>query len=308
MDENKQGFFARLKAGLQKTKDGFVKDLDVLFNGSYELDDDFYEELEEILIMGDVGVKTTTEVLEELQNEVSERKIREPKDTKDILIEILSKKLEAGSEPFLLIPPMVILVVGVNGVGKTTTVGKLAGNYKAQGRKVLIAAADTFRAAATEQLREWANRVGVDMIGAGEGSDPGSVVFDAVSAAKARYADVLIVDTAGRLHNKKNLMNELEKINRIIDKEFPGTNKETLLVLDATTGQNALFQAKEFNDAADITGLILTKMDGTAKGGIAIAVCSELNVPVRYIGVGEKQEDLQEFDAGTFVSALFMGE
>ena len=299
------GLFDKLKEGLQKTKEGFVKDMDILFNGSYEIDEDFYEELEELLVMGDVGVNGAAEILEKLNEAVDENRVRDPKEAKSLLINIIKERMIGDYDPFLLIPPTVILVVGVNGVGKTTTIGKLADKYHEDGRKVIIAAADTFRAAAVDQLREWANRAGCDMIAGGEGTDPASVVFDAISSAKAKYADVLLIDTAGRLHNKKNLMNELEKINRIIEREFPGCNKETFLVLDATTGQNAMVQAKEFNEVSDITGIVLTKMDGTAKGGIAVAICCELNVPVRYIGVGEKKEDLQEFDAETFVSALF---
>lgn len=299
-------FFDKLKEGLKKTKDGFVRDIDVLFNGSYELDEDFYEELEEILIMGDVGVHTTEEILTELEAKVKKQGVRDPLVCKQILMDIMANKVRAGVESaYMLKPPTVILIVGVNGVGKTTTVGKLAGKYCGDGKKVIIAAADTFRAAALEQLREWANRAGCDIIGGHEGSDPASVVYDAVASAKAKKADLLIVDTAGRLHNKKNLMNELAKINRIIEREFSGCNKETFCVLDATTGQNAVLQAREFNEAADITGIVLTKMDGTAKGGIAIAICSELNVPVRFIGVGEKQEDLDEFSASEFTEALF---
>lgn len=304
-EKPKTGFFARLKEGLKKTKEGFVKDMDVLFNGSYDLDEEFYEELEELLIMGDVGVNTTQDILEELEKEVDEKRIRDPKDCKQLLMDIMAKKVEAGAEPFSPVSPTVILMVGVNGVGKTTTVGKLAQKYVSEGKKVIIAAADTFRAAAVEQLREWANRADCDMIGGKEGNDPASVVYDAVSSAKAKSADVLLVDTAGRLHNKKNLMNELNKINRIVEREFPECHKETFCVLDATTGQNAVLQAREFNDAADLTGIVLTKMDGTAKGGIAIAVCSELDVPVRYIGVGEKQEDLQIFNGAEFSRALF---
>lgn len=298
-------FFETLKAGLKKTKDGFVKDIDVLFNGSYKLDEDFYEELEEILIMGDVGVNATSNILEELEKAVDENRIRDPKESKELLIDIMSKKIIGEEEKYEIIPPTIILVVGVNGVGKTTTIGKLAAKYKAQGKSVLIAGADTFRAAAGDQLKEWANRANCDFIGGAEGSDPGSVVFDALQSAKAKKTDVLLVDTAGRLHNKKNLMNELNKIYRIIDREYPKCNKETFLVLDATTGQNALMQAKEFNEASNLSGLIITKMDGTAKGGIAIAVCDELNIPIRYIGVGEKQEDLDEFNAREFAKALF---
>lgn len=298
-------FFDTLKAGLKKTKDGFVKDIDVLFNGSYKLDEDFYEELEEILIMGDVGVNATSNILEELERKVDENRIRQPQESKELLIDIMSKKIIGEDEKYEIISPTIILVVGVNGVGKTTTIGKLAAKYKSEGKSVLICGADTFRAAAGDQLKEWANRAECDLIGGTEGSDPASVVFDALQSAKAKKTDILLVDTAGRLHNKKNLMNELNKIYRIIDREYPDCNKETFLVLDATTGQNALMQAKEFNEAANLSGLIITKMDGTAKGGIAIAVCDELNIPIRYIGVGEKQEDLDEFNAKDFAKALF---
>lgn len=303
--EKKLGFFARLKNGLKKTKEGFARNLDDLFKGRFEIDDDFYEELEEVLVMGDVGIGATQEILSELQIRVNKERIREPEGCRELLLQIIEEKLNPGYPAFEIQRPMVILVTGVNGVGKTTTVGKLASSYKSQGKKVVIAAADTFRAAAGEQLREWANRAGCDMIGGQEGNDPASVVFDGIASAKARGADVLLVDTAGRLHNKKNLMAELSKINRVIEREYPGCHKETFCVIDATTGQNALMQAREFNEACDITGLILTKMDGTAKGGIAVAVVSELNVPVRYIGVGEQVSDLQEFNAKLFVEALF---
>lgn len=300
------GFFARLKSGLQKTKEGFVKGLDQVFNGSLELSEEFYEELEELLIMGDVGVEATEEILDELQSRVDQKRIREPKETKDLLKEIIKEKLEAtAKEPFDLVSPTVILVVGVNGVGKTTTIGKLAGKYASSGKKVVIAAADTFRAAAVDQLRQWAERANVDMVGGQEGSDPASVVFDAIASAKAKNADVLLIDTAGRLHNKKNLMQELAKINRIVDREYGAAKRETFCVLDATTGQNALIQAKEFNESSPLSGLVLTKMDGTAKGGIVVAICTKLSIPVRYIGVGEKQEDLSEFNEGEFVEALF---
>ena len=262
--------------------------------------------MEEILIMGDIGVKAVDAILEKLREQVRENHIKEPEDCKEFLIQNIKEQMQVGETAYEFEERQsVVLVIGVNGVGKTTTVGKLAGKLKGQGRKVLIAAADTFRAAAGEQLGEWANRAGVDMIGGSEGSDPASVIFDAVNAAKARKVDVLLCDTAGRLHNKKNLMEELKKIDRIIDREFPDVHRENLVVLDATTGQNALQQAREFGEVADLTGIILTKMDGTAKGGIAVAIQSELQIPVKYIGVGETIEDLQKFDADQFVDALF---
>lgn len=306
MSEEKKGFFARLKEGLTKTRNNIVHGIDSVFNGFSNIDEEFYEELEEILIMGDIGVRATEEILDRLKEQVKENHIKEPVDCKEFLIQNIKEQMQVGETAYAFeAEQSVVLVIGVNGVGKTTTVGKLAGKLKGQGRKVLIAAADTFRAAAGEQLGEWANRAGVDMIGGSEGSDPASVIFDAVSAAKARNVDVLLCDTAGRLHNKKNLMEELRKINRIIDREFPDVHRENLVVLDATTGQNALQQAKEFGEVAELTGIILTKMDGTAKGGIAVAIQSELQVPVKYIGVGETIEDLQKFDADEFVDALF---
>lgn len=306
MSEEKKGFFARLKEGLTKTRNNIVHGIDAVFGGFSSIDEDFYEELEEILIMGDIGVKATGEILDKLREQVRENHIKEPADCKDFLIRNIKEQMQVGETAYDFEKEQsVVLVIGVNGVGKTTTVGKLAGKLKAQGRKVLLAAADTFRAAAGEQLHEWAGRAGVDVIGGKEGSDPASVIFDAVNAAKARNADVLLCDTAGRLHNKKNLMEELKKINRIIDREFPGVHRENLVVLDGTTGQNALQQAKEFGEVADLTGIILTKMDGTAKGGIAVAIQSELQIPVKYIGVGETIEDLQKFDADQFVDALF---
>lgn len=306
MSEGKKGFFSRLKEGLTKTRDNIVHGIDSVFSGFSNIDEDFYEELEEILIMGDIGVKATEEILDKLRVQVRENHIKEPADCKKFLIQNIKEQMQVGETAYDFEKEQsVVLVIGVNGVGKTTTVGKLAGKLKAQGRKVLLAAADTFRAAAGEQLSEWANRAGVDVIGGNEGSDPASVIYDAVNAAKARGADVLLCDTAGRLHNKKNLMEELKKINRIIDKEFPNAHRENLVVLDGTTGQNALQQAREFGETADLTGIILTKMDGTAKGGIAVAIQSELQIPVKYIGVGETIDDLQKFDADQFVDALF---
>ena len=304
--EKKQGFFSRLVAGLTKTRDSFVSGIDSIFSGFSSIDDDFYEEIEEILIMGDIGVRATQEILENLQQKVKENHIKQPEECKELLIQSIKEQMEVGETAYRFEhEKSVVLVVGVNGVGKTTSVGKLAGKLKAQGRKVVLAAADTFRAAAGAQLEEWAHRAGVDMIGGQEGADPAAVVYDAVAAAKARKADVLLCDTAGRLHNKKNLMEELKKINRIIDKEYPDAFRETLVVLDGTTGQNALAQAKQFMEVADITGIILTKMDGTAKGGIAVAIQSDLGIPVKYIGVGETIDDLQKFDSEQFVDALF---
>ena len=306
MSEEKKGFFSRLVEGLTKTRNNIVSGIDAIFNGFSNIDDDFYEELEEILIMGDLGVRATQDILSDLRRRVKENHIKEPAECKNLLIESIKEQMKVEETAYRFeSEKSVLLVIGVNGVGKTTTVGKLAGKLKAEGRKVVIAGADTFRAAAGEQLREWANRSGVDMIGGPEGSDPGAVVYDAVAAAKARNADVLIVDTAGRLHNKKNLMNELGKINRILEREYPEAYRETLIVLDATTGQNALVQAKEFAEVAGISGIVLTKMGGTAKGGIAVAIQSELNVPVKYIGVAETIEDLQKFDSDEFVNALF---
>lgn len=306
MGEEKMGFFARLKSGLKKTRDNIVNGIDSVFSGFSSIDEEFYEELEEILIMGDIGVNATTAIVERLKKQVKEQHIKEPAACKQLLIDSIREQMQVGEAAYEFeIRQSVVMVIGVNGVGKTTSVGKLAGKLKDEGRKVLIAAADTFRAAAGEQLREWADRAGVDMIGGAEGSDPASVVFDAVSAAKARGVDVLLVDTAGRLHNKKNLMEELKKMNRIIDREFPDAHRENLIVLDGTTGQNALAQAREFSEVAELTGIILTKMDGTAKGGIAVAIQSELGVPVKYIGVGETIDDLQKFDSEQFVNALF---
>nr|WP_207750358.1 signal recognition particle-docking protein FtsY [Mordavella massiliensis] len=301
-----KGFFKRLVSGLTKTRDNIVSGMDSIFHGFSNIDEDFYEELEEVLIMGDLGVQATEEILDDLRGKVKERHIKEPADCRQILIDSIKEQMDVGETAYEFEDrTSVVMVVGVNGVGKTTTIGKLAGKLRAQNKKVILAAADTFRAAAGEQLKEWANRAQAELIGGQEGSDPAAVVYDAVQAAKARHADVLLCDTAGRLHNKKNLMEELRKMNRIIDREYPEAFRETLVVLDATTGQNALQQAKEFKDVADITGIILTKMDGTAKGGIAVAIQAELGIPVKYIGVGETIEDLQKFDADTFVDALF---
>ena len=300
------GFFDRLLGGLKKTRDGFVKNMDYAFRGFTDITDEFYEELEEILISGDIGVRGTETVLDHVKEEVKARGIKEPIECKALLIDGIYHQMDIGEAEYeFLNRTSVVLVVGVNGVGKTTTIGKLAAKFKADGKKVILAAADTFRAAATEQLTEWANRAGVEIIAGHEGADPSSVVYDAVNAAKARHADILLVDTAGRLHNKKNLMDELAKMNRVIDREWEGVYRETLVVVDATTGQNALIQAKEFSEAAELSGVILTKMDGTAKGGIAVAIQSELGIPVKYIGVGEKIEDLDKFSSDDFVRAMF---
>lgn len=306
MSEGKKGFFTRLKEGLTKTRENIVRGIDSVFSGFSAIDDDFYEELEEILIMGDIGVNATAAIVERLKQEVKERRIKEPMECKHLLIESIKEQMRVDETAYdFENQQSVIMVIGVNGVGKTTSVGKLAGKLKDSGKKVLIAAADTFRAAAGDQLAEWARRADVPMVGGSEGADPASVVFDAVNAAKARGVDVLLIDTAGRLHNKKNLMEELRKMNRIIEREFPDAHRENLIVLDGTTGQNAMVQAKEFGEVAELTGIILTKMDGTAKGGIAVAIQSELKVPVKYIGVGETIEDLQKFDSDEFVNALF---
>ena len=303
MAEEKKGFFKRLVSGLTKTRDNIVAGFDSIFSGFSSIDDDFYEELEEILIMGDIGINATTSIIENLKKEVSERRIKEPMECKQLLInEIKDQMCVDSTEYEFENRKSVVLVIGVNGVGKTTSVGKLAGKLKDQGKKVVLAAADTFRAAAGEQLTEWAHRAGVEIIGGQAGADPASVIYDAVAAAKARNADVLLCDTAGRLHNKKNLMEELRKI---LEREYPDAYLETLVVLDGTTGQNALAQARQFAEVANVNGIILTKLDGTAKGGIAVAIQSELDIPVKYIGVGESIDDLQKFDADAFVNALF---
>lgn len=306
MEEKKRGFFSRLVEGLNKTRENIVSGMDSIFSGFSAIDEDFYEELEETLIMGDLGIQTTMSIIEDLRKRVKEQHIKEPSECKQLLIDSIKDQMDLGDNAYEFENRRsVVLVIGVNGVGKTTSVGKLAGQLKDDGKKVVLAAADTFRAAAIEQLTEWANRAGVEIIAQQEGSDPAAVIYDAVAAAKSRNADVLICDTAGRLHNKKNLMEELKKINRIIDKEYPDAYRETLVVLDGTTGQNALAQARQFREAADITGIILTKLDGTAKGGIAVAIQSELGIPVKYVGVGEKIDDLQKFNSDDFVNALF---
>lgn len=302
----KKGFFKHLVEGLTKTRNNIVSGIDSIFSGFSAIDEDFYEEIEEILIMGDLGINATTAIIEDLKQKVKEQHIKEPSACKQLLIDSIKAQMNVGETAYEFENRQsVVLVIGVNGVGKTTSIGKLAGKLKDQGKKVILAAADTFRAAAGEQLTEWAHRAGVEIISGQEGSDPAAVVYDAIQASKARHADVLLCDTAGRLHNKKNLMAELGKINRVIDREYPEAYRETLVVLDGTTGQNALTQARQFSEIADITGIILTKLDGTAKGGIAVAIHSELGIPVKYIGVGESIDDLQKFDADEFVNALF---
>ena len=299
------GFFDKLKNGLMKTKNAIVGKIDALFKSFRKVDEDLFEELEELLISADMGVNTTEEILDELREFVKENNIKDADEVKKALIDIM-KNLIGDHEPLnMSTKPSVILIVGVNGVGKTTSIGKIAKELKSQKKKVVVAAADTFRAAAIDQLAVWCERSGAELVRQNEGSDPAAVVYDAISYAKRKEADVLIIDTAGRLHNKKNLMNELAKINRVIDRELEGVARENLLVLDATTGQNAILQAKEFKNAAALTGLILNKLDGTAKGGIVISIRQELNIPVKFIGVGEKIDDMQEFDNKDFVQALF---
>ena len=300
------GFFSKLAEGLTKTRNNIMNSVSNIFTGHDIIDDDFYEELEETLIMADLGITTTTSVIENLKDKVKELKIKDPADCKKLLMDSLKEQMEVKPDAYEFEnKKSVVLMIGVNGVGKTTSVGKLASQLKNLGKKVLVAAADTFRAGAIEQLTEWARRSEVELIAQNEGSDPAAVVFDAVNAAKARNVDVLICDTAGRLHNKKNLMDELNKIYRIVSKEYPEAAVETLVVVDGTTGQNAKEQARQFSEAAPVNGIVLTKLDGTAKGGIAIAIESELSIPVKYIGIGEKIDDLQKFNADEFVEALF---
>ena len=309
MEEKKKGFFSRLVEGLTKTRNAVVSGIENVFLGYDVIDEDFYEELEETLIMGDIGIRASTDIIEELRKRVKEEHLNSPAQCREVLIDTIKRKMDLGENAYEFENmKSVVFVIGVNGVGKTTSVGKLASQLKNEGKKVLVVAADTFRAAAIEQLEEWTKRAGVDIIAQNEGSDPGAVVFDACKAAKARNTDVMIVDTAGRLHNKKNLMEELKKINKIIEREYPDAYRETLVVLDGTTGQNALEQARVFNEAANITGIILTKLDGSAKGGIAVAIQAELSIPVKYIGVGEKIDDLQKFNSKEFVDALFSNE
>lgn len=304
-EEKPKGFFAKIKAGLSKTRNNIISSVENVLSAFTNIDEDLYEELEEALIMADIGVETSLYIIEKLREKVKDEKIHDPAEVKGAIIRVITEILEKDDEPFELPHPSVVLVIGVNGVGKTTTIGKLTHNYMENGKTVLLAAADTFRAAAIDQLQVWADRNNAQLIKHQENSDPGAVVYDAVQAAKARNTDVLICDTAGRLHNKKNLMEELRKISKIVNKEYPDAKVETLLVLDATTGQNALQQAKLFKEVADITGLVLTKLDGTAKGGIVLAIKHEMNIPVRYIGVGEQMDDLQEFNSKDFAKALF---
>ncbi|MBQ3513579.1 MAG: signal recognition particle-docking protein FtsY [Lachnospiraceae bacterium] len=309
MTEEKKGFFKRLVSGLTKTRDNIASSFENIFSGFSKIDDDFYDELEETLIMADLGIETTTNIIDDLKARVKEAKIKQPEECREMLIHIIKDQMLVEDDAYdFEDKKAVVLIIGVNGVGKTTSIGKLAAQYKARGKKVILAAADTFRAAAIEQLTEWSNRAGVDIIAQQEGSDPSAVIYDAIAAAKSRNADILLCDTAGRLHNKKNLMDELGKMRRIIEREYPDAVCETLIVLDGTTGQNALAQAKQFKEVGNINGIILTKLDGTAKGGIAIAIHSEMDIPVKYIGVGEKINDLQRFDPDNFVQALFQKE
>jgi fused signal recognition particle receptor len=302
------GIFSRINKGLKKTRENMSGAIDSMLHGKTEIDDDFYDELEEILVMGDVGCMTASKIVEKLRERVAKKHLRKPEAVKNEIKEIVAEMLEGGEEMSLITLPSVILVIGVNGVGKTTSIGKLAAMYKNEGKKVILAAADTFRAAAIEQLEEWANRAGVEIVKHREGADPAAVIYDTIQAGKARNADIIICDTAGRLHNKKNLMEELAKIYRVIDRELPYSDRESLLVLDATTGQNAVNQAKEFKNVAEITGIILTKLDGTAKGGVVLNIKNELGVPVKFIGVGEKVDDLRPFNARAFAEGLFDAE
>lgn len=307
-ETSEEGFFSKLKKGLTKTRKNIVYGIDTVFGAYDDLDDEFFEDLEEQLIMGDVGVSTAETVLEELKERIKDNRIRNTQDCRKALIDLLAERMKCNDGMYDFEEgPTVVLVIGVNGVGKTTFTGKMAAKLNRSGKKVLLAAADTFRAAATEQLVMWGERAGVDVICGQEGSDPASVIYDALHAAKARKTDILLCDTAGRLNNKKNLMSELEKIDRIISRELPDYKRENLIVLDATTGQNALNQAKDFAEVSDITGIVLTKMDGTSKGGIAIAIEAQMDIPVKYIGVGEGVDDLMKFDSETFVNALFSG-
>lgn len=304
--EEKKGFFQKIFLGLEKTRDDFSDKLGMILGSYLTIDDDMYEDLEDILITSDIGVDTTMELIDNLKERIKTDRVTDPNKVVPLLADEAKKLI--GDNPISFDPsksPTIILVVGVNGVGKTTTIGKLASKYKAEGKKVMLVAADTFRAAATEQLKEWSNRAGVDIIAQSEGADSASVVYDGIQAAKARKTDVVLVDTAGRLHNKANLMNELEKIHNVINREYPDSNKESLIVLDATTGQNAIIQAKQFKEVVDITGVTLTKLDGTARGGVVIPLIAELKLPVVYIGVGEQIDDLQKFDADTFIDSIF---
>ena len=299
------GFFSKIGQGLKKTRDSLMNSVSSVLKGFTRIDDELFEELEEILVMGDVGANTASRICAQLRDEVKQQGVTDPMEIRKLMRKIVADMLEGGQELMLNTKPSVILVIGVNGVGKTTTIGKMAANFKAQGKKVILGAEDTFRAAAIEQLEVWADRAGVDIVKHGQGADPAAVVFDTVSAAKARGADIVICDTAGRLHNKKNLMDELAKIGRVIDRELPDADKEILLVVDATTGQNAVNQAREFKSAAGITGIVLTKLDGTARGGVVLAIREDLQVPVKFVGVGEGIDDLQPFDPAAFAAGLF---
>lgn len=299
------GIFKKFGFGLKKTREGLDKKLEDVIGAYEEITDDLYDDLEEALIMADVGVTTATKIIDELRERVNKNEVRNPKHAKMVIADIIAGMLDGGEDWGLVTIPSVILVIGVNGVGKTTTIGKMAAMYKAQGKKVILGAADTFRAAAIEQLQVWADRAGVEMIKHQEGSDPAAVVFDTIQAGIARDSDIIIIDTAGRLHNKKNLMDELAKIYRVVEKELPYADREIFLVLDATTGQNAISQAKEFMQVAELTGIVLTKLDGTARGGVVLAIKNELKLPIKYIGVGEKIDDLQPFNEKVFAKALF---
>lgn len=299
------GFFSKIKEGLKKTRDSVVGQIDTVLKSFTKIDEELFEEIEELLVMGDVGVSTAQDICKELRTRVKQDGVTDPQKIHELLEQITADMLRGGEEININTKPSIILVIGVNGVGKTTTIGKLANNFIKDGKKVVLGAADTFRAAAIDQLQIWADRSGADIIKQNEGSDPAAVVFDAISSAKAKGSDVIICDTAGRLHNKKHLMDELAKINRIIDRELPDADKEVLLVLDATTGQNAVNQAEQFKSTTGITGIVLTKLDGTAKGGVVLAIKNGLNVPVKYVGVGEQIDDLQPFDADDFAKALF---
>ncbi|WP_237036412.1 signal recognition particle-docking protein FtsY [Mediannikoviicoccus vaginalis] len=306
--EEKKGFFNNLFSGLQKTRDNISNKIDSALARYQKVDEELFEELEEILISADIGVESTMNIMDELEDQVKLKRVKDPKEVKSMLMNIMIEKLEeANLDNSMNIKdtPLIMLVIGVNGVGKTTTIGKLASKYKNEGKSVTLVAADTFRAAAIEQLNEWSNRAGVDIISHQEGADPASVVFDGIASAKSKNTDILICDTAGRLHNKKNLMNELEKIHRIVDREYPDARKEVLLVVDGTTGQNAILQVKQFKEVADITGVVITKLDGTAKGGMVFPIESEFNIPIKYIGVGEQIDQLMEFNPKDFISAIF---